>query len=504
VSAGADIPPGGDIPPVAAIPPGPDIPLGAAIPSAADIPSDAVILPAADIPPRAAVGRARTIHAVIIGAGARGNRVFAELMRSHDIGWRVSAVVEPNDARRERFRQTHGLEPERAFASLDALLLSGRQGDVAFVCSPDVTHYSICAAVSAAGYDVLLEKPIATSLPDCLALIDVQRTHRNDIFVAHVLRYSPFFLTIKRIIASGEYGAVRNLRLAENVGHWHFAHSYVRGSWRRRDESGPIVLTKCSHDLDLIAWLMDSQRPAFVSSFGTVGYFHAANAPAGAAARCVECPLQDTCLYSATRFYVHDEPGWPFDVVTPVPGTVEERRHAIETGPYGRCVWHSDNDVCDNQTVNIQFESGAHAWFGMYALTADNTRRITVLMDGAELVGDLHRGEITVFELSGQKDLLRQRVIPLGAAEDHHGGGDLALLRTLHEYLTAGTHREIMTSLESSLASHVLAFLADESRLKSGSPLPVPAIFEAGVRAMDPPVPGLEGRAAADGPVGGP
>src|SRR5690606_36230416 len=129
------------------------------------------------------------LDAVIIGAGARGNRVFAELMRRQPIGWRVTAVVEPDETRRAAFGIRHQLPPERCFPSIEALLSSPRVADVAFICTPDVTHYTICAAVSAAGYDILLEKPIATSLPDCLALLDVQHTHRNRIFVAHVLRY---------------------------------------------------------------------------------------------------------------------------------------------------------------------------------------------------------------------------------------------------------------------------------------------------------------------------
>lgn len=424
------------------------------------------------------------IRAVIIGAGARGNRVFAELMRTNNIGWRVSAVVEPHPERRERFREAHGLPPDRAFPSLDALLAGERVGEVAFVCTPDVTHYTICEAVSAAGYDVLLEKPIATSLPDCLALLDVEATHGNRIFVAHVLRYSPLFRMVKQIVSSRQYGLVRNIRLTESVGHWHFAHSYVRGNWRRRDESAPIVLTKCSHDLDIISWLMDEDRPAFVSSFGSLEYFTAKNAPPEAADRCVVCPLQDTCRYSATRFYVHEEPGWPYDVITPVPDSATARRRAIETGPYGRCVWKSDNDVCDNQAVTIQFESGIHASFGLYGLTADNTRTINVLLDSAELVGDLHRGKLSILEYTGRKDDVRPRPITLPVVEDHHGGGDLALLRALHEHLTTGANTEVMTSLRSSIASHVLAFLADESRVKGGSPLPVPAIFENASRGI--------------------
>lgn len=429
------------------------------------------------------VATSAEIEAVIIGAGARGNRVFAELMRTRSTGWRVAAVVEPHPGRRDDFQRLHRLPADRTFESVEAMLEGPRVADVAFICTPDVTHYSICRAVSAAGYDVLLEKPVATSLPDCLALLDVEESYGNRIFVAHVLRYAPFFRAVKEVVASRRHGLVRNIRLTENVGHWHFAHSYVRGSWRRRDESAPIVLTKSSHDMDIIAWLMSEDRPAFVSSFGSLEYFTGKNAPPEAADRCVDCPLQDSCLYSATRFYVHPEPGWPYDV--PAPGAephevVEARRAAIETGPYGRCVWKSDNDVCDNQTVSIQFESGVHARFGLYALTAANTRRITVLMDDAELQGDLSEGRLTVHHFTGRREEVSTEDIPLPKVDDHHGGGDLALLETLYEHLVHGGHEEVMTSLRSSLVSHALAFLAEDSRRKGGSPLPVPAIFDGG------------------------
>jgi predicted dehydrogenase len=415
--------------------------------------------------------------AVIIGAGARGNHIFAELMATRETGWEVAGVVEPNDARRESFRQRHGLPLDRTFTSVEQLLAGECIADFVFICTPDPTHFELCAAVSAKGYHVLLEKPIATSLPDCLALIDVQRTYGNHIFVAHVLRYSPFFRTLRQLISSGDYGTVRSLHMTEMIGHWHFAHSYVRGNWRRRADSAPIVLTKCSHDLDIMTWLLPGERVDAVSSVGSLSYFRPEMAPPEAALRCVDCVLQDTCLYSATELYVTDRHGWPYDVVAPGDNTLAGRRAAIATGPYGRCVWHSDNDVCDNQSVTLQFASGMHATLGLYAHTADVTRRITVLLDEAEINGDLHRGEIAVSCFTGEPGLLRP-FAPALPAGDHHGGGDLALLRTLHEHLESGVHGEVMTSLATSVTSHVLAFLADDSRIQGGTPLPVPAVFE--------------------------
>jgi hypothetical protein len=249
------------------------------------------------------------------------------------------------------------------------------------------------------------------------------------------------------------------------VGHWHFAHSYVRGNWRRRDLAAPIILTKSSHDLDILYWLM-GKRVQSVSSHGGLNFFTSRNAPPGAAGRCVHCRYQDECLYSATRFYLNEKREWPYDVIAPPPDTLELRREALEEGPYGRCVWHCDNDVCDTQSVVLEFAGRVHATFELQALTADNTRELRILFDTAELRGDLHHGRLEISHFSGGKDELRVEPIPLPETEDSHGGGDLALLHALHEHLTSGGHNDIMTSLRSSLPSHVLAFLADDARRK--------------------------------------
>ncbi|MEX2570271.1 MAG: Gfo/Idh/MocA family oxidoreductase [Gemmatimonadota bacterium] len=416
------------------------------------------------------------IRVVIVGAGARGNRVFADLISREDTGFVTVGVVEPHEGRREAFRHRYEVPETNSFESLQEFLDVPRFGDIVFICTPDVTHYAHARAVSEKGYDILLEKPIATNLPDCLALIDVQHTHKNQIFVAHVLRYSPFFREVKRVIETGELGAVRAIDLQENIGHWHFAHSYVRGNWNRESTSGPILLTKSSHDLDILHWLV-GRRVESVVSYGGLNYFTEENAPPGAADRCVICPLQDRCLYSATRFYLKDRDVWPFNVVAGPPDSLERRREAIETGPYGRCVWHSENDVCDDQTVLLRFASGIHGTFGLHALTAENTRSLRILFDDAELTGNLYRGEISISHFTGEPDSFRVERLELPGVSDSHGGGDLRLLRMLSEHLTTGAHASLVTSLESSLPSHALAFLAEESRLEGSVKVPVPDIF---------------------------
>lgn len=423
------------------------------------------------------------IRVIIIGAGARGNRVFADLIENHATGFTLAGVVEPDAARRAAFQRTHSIPDRAAFASLKEFLAAPRLGEIAFICTPDPTHFELCKAVSQKGYDVLLEKPIATNLPDCLALLEVERACRNRIIVAHVLRYSPFFRRIKEILGSGQLGAVRHVDLAENVGHWHFAHSYVRGNWRRADTSAPIILTKSCHDLDILHWLL-GERVVSVSSYGSLTYFTSANAPPGAADRCVDCPHRETCLFSATRFYLQEQNGWPYDVLA---DSVEYRQQGLVEGPYGRCVYHNDNDVCDNQVVTLEFASGALGMFGLHAHTARNTRKITILCDHGEIRGDVRANTLEISRFTGQRDELHEERISLPGEGDSHGGGDLGLLYVLHEHLSAGGHDELVTSLQSSLTSHVLAFLAEESRVHDNRKVPVPEIF----------APGQVGRVAA-------
>lgn len=442
----------------------------------------------------------RRLRAVIVGAGSRGNRVFAELMATHDVGFEVAGVVEPDRGRREAFCRRYDVPSTHAFATLEAFLEAPPFSDIVFVCSPDRTHFAICRDLSEAGHAVMLEKPAATSLEECIALLEIQRRCGNPVFIAHGLRYAPFFRAVKALLDGGSLGTIRHIQLTEQVGHWHFAHSYVRGQWRRADQAAPIVLTKTSHDLDILQWLVD-EPVASVTSHGSLSAFRADQAPAGAMPRCVDCPLQDSCLYSATRFYLAERPEWPYDVVlNGGPDTAEARREAIATGPYGHCVWLNDNDVCDNQVVLLEFASGKLATFSMHAQTADNTRELRIFCDAGEIRGDLRRGELVVSRFSGQKDDLRPEVVELPVTTDSHGGGDLELLRALHEHLTEAQHADIMTSLERSLASHVMAFLAEESRLADNvkvrvSPTLIPAALRqpAGEALPEPlPMPELD------------
>ncbi|MCQ0014647.1 Gfo/Idh/MocA family oxidoreductase [Actinomadura madurae] len=167
----------------------------------------------------------------------------------------------------------------------------------------------------------------------------------------------------------------------EPVGWWHHAHSYVRGNWRRADESGPMLMTKSVHDVDWLIHVM-GEIPARVSSFGRLSHFRPENRPSGAAARCVDCAVEPRCPYSATRLYLSclGDPGreaWPLGAVTD-DRTEEGVLRALREGPYGRCVYACDNDVVDHQVVNMEFPSGATGVFTMTAFSPAAQRQTRV------------------------------------------------------------------------------------------------------------------------------
>ena len=115
----------------------------------------------------------------------------------------------------------------------------------------------------------------------------------------------------------------------------------MRGNWRREDETGPMLLAKCCHDLDWLSYVVGRPCTA-VSSFGSLTEFRPERRPQGAGERCVACAIEPECKYSARKLYLgmaeRGETEWPVNVVA-WPPTVENVTRGAEQGPYGRCVW---------------------------------------------------------------------------------------------------------------------------------------------------------------------
>ena len=394
----------------------------------------------------------------ILGAGERGS-YFARLVEQNDPPGKVIAVAEPRDEYRQALAKRHAIPAANVFASWREFVARPRLGDAVVIATPDRDHAGPAIACLNLGYDLLLEKPMGVTLAECRRIAAAQRRAKRIVGVCHSLRYQRGFRRVKELIAGGAIGEVVTLDLLEQVGFWHQAHSYVRGNWANSRRASPMLLAKSCHDLDYIAYLVD--RPCRqVSSFGRRSYFHRANMPAGAPARCSDgCPHEPTCAYSALRAYVNtSREHWPASVISH-DHSREAHLRAIQTGPYGRCVWRCDNDAVDHQVVALEFAGHVTATFTMTAFTQGGGRRLRV--HGTE--GELHFDErtITIKTFADRGE----RRIELGAETGGHGGGDA---RVAAEWLTALRTRDetgLVANAQESLRTHALVFAAERSRL---------------------------------------
>ena len=349
------------------------------------------------------------------------------------------------------------------------MLAQPRLADLMLICTPDRCHYSQAKAAMLLDYDLLLEKPIAPTADQCSELRDIANERGRKVAVCHVLRYTVFYQKIRELIASGIIGDVMNMQAIEQVCYWHQAHSFVRGNWRNEGLSSCMILQKCCHDMDILLWLCGKHCKR-VSSFGSLSHFREDRAPEGSGTRCMDCGIAETCPYNAVRFYLDefhrtgDE--WPQNVVAFEP-TEEKLLAALKDGPYGRCVYHCDNDVVDHQVVNLELEDGATVNFTMTAFTAHGGRTLRVGGTMGELYCDMKANTIRVMPYGKEDEVIDVR--KLASDFSGHGGGDARMVREFVDLVRGETGiSSTMTSIDRSVESHLVALAAEESRLHGG------------------------------------
>jgi predicted dehydrogenase len=368
------------------------------------------------------------------------------------------AVAEPDPARRERFADRHGIPQERCFSSWEELLARPQLAEALLNTTMDRMHLDSTLAALDAGYHVLLEKPMATAAEDCACLVQAAERTGRVLQICHVMRYTLFWSTVHDLITSGRLGQVLNVDHRENVAYWHMAHSFVRGNWGSARTSAPMILAKCCHDMDILYWNLGPARR--LSSFGRLSHFRPENAPAGAPVRCTDgCPAAETCPYYAPRLYLREYAGWPVSTIS-LDLSMEGRLRALREGPYGRCVYHCDNDVVDHHVVSMDMASDATLTFTMHGHSHDNVR--TMRYDGtrATMRASEATHEIAIYDhLTGSEEVIRP-----GQVDGGHGGGDSGVMNAFLSTLS-DLSRPAMTSARASLESHLMAFAAEEARI---------------------------------------
>jgi predicted dehydrogenase len=405
------------------------------------------------------------ISVVLIGAGNRGRAVFGDYALRHPERMRIVALAEPREDRRRATAAEHGLAPERVFTDSRALFAARPEAQAAIVATGDTEHVEPALAALASGHHLLLEKPIAPDPADCLRVTEAAERAGRILQIGHVLRYTAFYARLHALVSEGRVGRVTMIDLREHVAYWHMAHSYVRGKFRKRPLAAPFILAKSCHDLDLLSWLADSPA-ARLSSFGSLGVYREALAPAGAPERCsAACPVQASCPWDAERFYLRADERkarhWPWSDLSPDPSR-DARAAALATSDYGRCVFRCDNDVADHQVVAIEFENGLTATLGVHGTASEELRTVRVSGSVGELRGVLQHG---VIQLSRHGSREREE-IRIEASAAGHSGGDEGLLDHFCDAVARDAPDRVLASGRSALESHFMGFAAERARLE--------------------------------------
>lgn len=400
----------------------------------------------------------------LVGAGLRG-LTYARHAVATGAG-RVTALAEPDPRRRAAAAAEFGVPPERAYPGWAELAAAGRLADAAIVATQDRQHRDPAVRLAGLGYHLLLEKPMATSEPEAADIAGAAERAGVMLAVCHVLRYTPYTEALKRVVDEGRIGRLVSVQHLEPVGWWHQAHSFVRGNWRGAETSAPMLLTKSCHDIDWLVHLF-GRTPARVSSFGGLTHFRAEERPEGAADRCVDCPLERTCAYSAKRLYLNclgdpDSEFWPLSAVTD-DHTEAGVLQALRTGPYGRCVYACDNDVVDHQVVSMEFADGATCSFTMSAFTPMDHRRTRLMGTTGYLEGDGRTLRLVDFR-TGLEEVLDPLTDAGPSAADGHGGGDEALTDAFLAAVATGDRTLLRSDGAESLATHRVVWAAERAR----------------------------------------
>lgn len=205
------------------------------------------------IPPDSTQKSKRPLSFLIIGAGSRGNAYATAVSENDSINGYVGAIAEPIASKRHSFWRKYisdGKEPRRGDVfetwrefldyELDRRDRKRKGGSVlegvdgVYVCVLDEMHAEIITTLAPLQLHIMSEKPLATTLQDCLRIYRSLKPPGGEpdraIFsIGHVLRYSPHNMLLRQLLLEDEViGDVLSIEHTEPVGYWHFSHSYVR------------------------------------------------------------------------------------------------------------------------------------------------------------------------------------------------------------------------------------------------------------------------------------
>jgi predicted dehydrogenase len=173
------------------------------------------------------------IQVAVVGAGNMGAnhiRVYDELSEAD-----LVEIVEPDPERAAEVREKYDVDVVDSVADIERAV-------AASVAVPNELHRSTAEALIEQELDVLVEKPLAMTVEDATAIVDIAKEHGAILQVGHIERFNPAVNTLREILQQQEIIALESHRL---------------GPFKQHLSEESVIFDLMIHDLDVIASLVD-------------------------------------------------------------------------------------------------------------------------------------------------------------------------------------------------------------------------------------------------------
>lgn len=389
-----------------------------------------------------------------IGLGNRTCKYLRYVAENQDLVELVAAV-DTDSSRFANVLETFNMPEEHCFDTIESMAESGIHIDACIIGTPDKYHHEMAMKAMHSGWHVLLEKPMGQSAEQCEEIVQVSKDTGKMVSVCYVLRYHPYFIKLKELTERPEVGKIRSVNHIERVGKDRMTHTFIRGPWNKAEMNTSVFFTKCCHDVDFVLWLTGDDVISINSSHGARLF---TEVPCEAADRCLCCPIEKDCAYSAVDLYLRRK-DW-IKGFSPLPGETQEEtiRRMLEGSRYGRCIYRCpEHDGVEFQTVELNLSSGIRAEINMECNTVDTARLTTIDCENAVIFGEESTIKIEF------KDQTPDETYDFSWAKSMslHAGADLLIIQ---EFINAirEEHLQTRTSGTTPFLSHKICFMAEK------------------------------------------
>jgi predicted dehydrogenase len=386
---------------------------------------------------------------LLIGAGGRSVAFVKSLMLRDDA--QVWGIADPSQRNMKNLvMKTNLTDPFKEFDNHTEALQDGRDiVDGIIITTPNYLHVTHCIEALELQIPILLEKPVATDIVECGELLTAIREKKARVAVGFVLRSTPYFMEIKRLVSSGTIGRIISIQADELPG---MAVTSIirRNPWRRSQElSGGALLEKACHDLDILNWLCES-RPLMLNSIAGRNIFSTREKPAE---RCSECPPDKQCRY-------YREPQEEIDAKSDHDDLLSD---FIDTGDKDLCLYSEESDTYDVQSVQIQYENSIIVNFMLNFNTQGKKRGRNIHIIGTEgrLWGNLDDA-LVQYQHIDSSEVISIEIETDGSG--HHGGDNLNTFNLLK--MIDDPNFEVEYGIYAGYMSAMTALAADVSAQK--------------------------------------